>query len=315
MTPFNPMIRTSEAHAFVEIEEFVRLVIQTSCMPFHVEQDGSGQKFVSPRLLAKDFMMLTRHWSHYHQGYSYEPELQTFWDGCIRFGFINSHGPTEMAMDYSQSVHAHAYAVNDLVRFIRMVAFTKDFQRRVYDRKYQASEKCRSMDGFIEAAMVRYARSLVVRVDFGYQKTAQHLVTVADVFAHVDALCHAKHEEEDAFRGLVGYALAVEQGVQRGYHVHFAAIIDGNRFQNAWYRGSEFVRLWQRIAGTSGSAFICGEDEAYYHTKGVGHFRRDEPETYDGVSRAARYLTEYKEDQYLRARPAGRRVFRTFLRR
>ena len=313
MSLYNPMIQTSEAHAYIEIEKFVRLVVNTSDMPFHVEADSNSQPVIIPRFLAKEFYLLTRYWSHYNTGCSYEPEQQAYWDACLATGFIDVHGPTDQAFEYSPSIHAHAYAVNDLVRLIRARADTEAFSRRVSDRKYQAGEKCASMDQFVREALARYARSLVVRVDFGYQKACQHLVTIEDVYSHVDALCMAK-QSDDAFRGLVGYALAIEQGEQRGYHIHFVAIIDGNQFQNSWFRGTEYARLWQRIVGNHGTAFICSEQESYYHAKGVGHFRRDEPESHDGVVRAAQYLTEYKEDQYLRARPEGRRVFRTFLR-
>lgn len=312
MSLYNPMIKTSEAHAYIEIEKFVRLVVGTSDMPFHVEIDQNDQPVIIPRLLAKEFQGLTNYWGHYNVGYSYEPEQQAYWDACMATGFLNVHCPTEQAFEYNQNIHAHAYAVNDLVRFIRARADTKAFQRRVCDRKYQASEKCDSVERFVSEALARYARSLVVRVDFGYQKSSQHLVTIEDVYNHVDALCMAK-QSDDAFRGLVGYGLAIEQGVERGYHIHFVAIIDGNQFQSSWYRGTEYARLWQRIAGNHGSAFICSEQESYYHAQGVGHFRRDEPESHGGIVRVAQYLTEYKEDQYLRAKPEGRRVLRLWL--
>ncbi|MEK6787349.1 MAG: inovirus-type Gp2 protein [Pseudomonadota bacterium] len=312
MSKFNPLQRTSEAHAYIEIEKFVRLVIETSAMPFETKVDANGQQTIIPRLLANDFHKLTRYWNHYHPEYDYEVQTQAFWDSCIATGFIGEHGPTDMAWDYSLSIHAHAYATNDLVRFIRTRADTKDYKRRAYDKKYQASEKCASIESFIDEALARYAKSLVVRVDMGYQKSSSHQITIADVYDHVDGLCMAK-QSADAFRGLVGYALAIEQGVTRGYHIHFVAIIDGNQFQSGRHRGAQFASLWQRIVGNDSAAHICDYDPVQHAVRGVGQFRRNEPDTHKGVVQTMQYLTEYKEDQYLRARPSGRRALRTFL--
>lgn len=310
---FNPMIKSSEAEAYIKIEDFVDLVIATSDMPFHIEIRENEEVTIIPRFLSNEFSKLTRYWGHYRDCYSYEVKLQAFWDACKETGFISQHGPAEIAYEFNQKVHAHAYAVNDLVRFIRARANTKEYLRRVYDLKYQASEKCDSIERFVAEAFARYSRSLVVRVDLGYVTSYQDKVNIEQVFDQVDAFCRAK-ETDEAFRGLVGYALAIEQGRERGYHIHFAAIFDGNQFQKDWPKGVGFARLWLQIVGNGNGAHICSYDSVRHPVRGVGRFERDEPETHEGVVRTLCYLTAYKEAQYLRARPSGRRALRTYLR-
>lgn len=310
MSQFNPLQRTSEAHAYIEIEKFVDLVLNTSDMPFHIEENSS-QLIVVPRLLSKEFHTLTRYWNHFSSDYDFEVHIQLYWDACRFVGFLDGNGVTEVGMAYDPMIHAHAYAVNDLVRFIRCEADSNRFKRSAHDRKYQASEKCCSIEVFIKEAMARYSKSLIVRVDLGYPKEHSHRVTIADMYDHIDAFLACKGSSE-AFAGLVGYAVAIEQGVNRGYHAHFVAVIDGNKYCNEWHRGTLFGALWDRLIGNARGCHICMHHPELYGPKGVGHFRRDEPESHFGVVKTAQYLTEYKEDQYLRAKPRGRRVFRTF---
>jgi hypothetical protein len=58
------------------------------------------------------------------------------------------------------------------------------------------------------------------------------------------------------FHGLQGYAWALEQGADKGYHCHLLLIYDPSKRQNDWYLADQVWQMWNRLRVISGTLIV-----------------------------------------------------------
>ncbi len=208
------------------------------------------------------------------------------------------------------------YAESEAIARLVFADFSSPLVRRRYaDRRYEMAQKHANLIAYIEYLFHQNKRLLVVRVDLGYRKEFQHEATIARVYADLDWWLQAKNTGQGVFENCVGCAWVLEQGQQKGYHIHVALFFDGDKRRSDWVVGNAVGDVWQQATNGIGTFHNCSSDKARYREQGclgIGLFKSSDPDACEAVLGAVRYLTNVdKEDQVLLAKPKGRRTFGT----
>lgn len=292
----------SQAAICIEIERFVKAIQSHFAYPLDgCDQDWFAQS--APRLL-----------QIYRDDHDYSEHLQAFWEACIASGLMGETGGPGPSFDVL------ALGGEDRIRLVQSVIVCiarlvrgKELRRREGDRRYEMKDKRESLAKYARAVIKSRYRVLVVRGDLGYRKDAG--VEIADVFRDIDALKVMIKRRQGVFADCLGYALCIEQGESRGYHVHFAYFLPGREHQRDGYYAKQAGIAWKGITGLVGSFFNCHVNKWKYERLGlcgIGMIRRDIDSELENAVRTIGYLADpEKEEQYLRMRPKGRRTFAT----
>lgn len=148
------------------------------------------------------------------------------------------------------------------------------------------------------------SRLLFVRVDLFYLKDTMHLVTIADLHRHINKLRDFIGNKKTCFKDWVGYAIAIEQGYEHGYHCHVLLIYNGAKRQRDTYLGQAVGEKWKIITDGLGSYYNCNHPKnkrAYEEngTLGIGMISRHDEQAVENAIRTALYLTDPgKTDRY-----------------
>ena len=135
-----------------------------------------------------------------------------------------------------------------------------------------------SLQQYLTKLITHYSELLFVRIDLGYLKEQQVYIGIEDVQQHMNILRNRIANQDSCFLGLQGYAWALEQGSDKGYHCHLLLIYDPTKRQSDWYLADQVGKLWQSITGNLGWYFNCNTREHKQQFEksgrlGVGHIR------------------------------------------
>ncbi|MNF91451.1 hypothetical protein D3C84_740530 [compost metagenome] len=131
---------------------------------------------------------------------------------------------------------------------------------------------------------------------------------VEHVFDDLNRLI-AERERNLIFDNETGYICSVEQGEDRGYHIHAAFFFNGAEVSADIYRAQRIGELWQRITRGQGCFNNCNlEKDKHQDRLGIGLIHRRDLHARANVHHAMRYLV--KNDQHLRLKPEGVRCLR-----
>ncbi|MBV7515819.1 inovirus-type Gp2 protein, partial [Pseudomonas sp. PDM25] len=154
-----------------------------------------------------------------------------------------------------------------------------------------------------------------------YYQTVQLRLRVERVFDDLDRMT-AEHERNPIFDHLLGYICAVEQGDDRGYHIHAAYFFNGNEVCRDVYKAQQIGDLWARITQGQGYFDSCNHDKEEKYGKkeqeqgkaeeqyelGIGMIFQSDPEIRPHVHYAMCYLV--KDAQHVRLKPMGAKCLR-----
>lgn len=293
---------SSQAATCIDIERFVKAVQGRFSYPL----DGFNQAWfvqAAPTLL-----------SIYREDHDYSEHLQAFWDSCVAVGLMNEKGGLGSSFDVLlQSGECRVRLVQDLIINLSHQVRGKEFKRRESDRRYEMSGKRERLSKYARAVIKSRVRVLIVRGDLGYRKDSG--IEIADVFRHIAALRQMIQRRQGIFADILGYALCIEQGESREYHIHFAYFLSGREHQRDGYYAKQLGVVWKGITGEAGSYFNCHVNKAKYERLGlcgIGMIHRDNELEVENAVRTICYLADpEKEGQFLRMKPAGRQTFAT----
>lgn len=181
-------------------------------------------------------------------------------------------------------------------------------------RKQEITNR-QTLISYVESVISHYSRLLFVRVDLGYPKASQHLMDVADVNNHMKLLLKRISNGDTCFRDLQGYAWALEQGADKGYHCHLLLMYDGSKRQKDYYLADEVGKVWQRLTDKVGCHFNCHTADykrrfADMGKLGVGMIHRNNPMEVENALNVANYLVNpEKDNQMLLAKLPNMRTF------
>ncbi|WP_327857441.1 hypothetical protein [Acinetobacter guillouiae] len=156
---------------------------------------------------------------------------------------------------------------------------------------------------------------LLVRVDLGYLKISMPAISINDFYAHIVSLIRFMKDKNGCFKHLLGYGLALEQGVTKGYHGHLLLMYNGSKRDQDGDLANRVTKKWESITNNAGYGRHSNTSEIKerYLAKGilgVGMIKREHPLQVMNVLKVAKYLVEpEKHGQMLLVKPVNRRSF------
>jgi hypothetical protein len=183
--------------------------------------------------------------------------------------------------------------------------------------KFKAQERRnqKSLLFYLQQLIQHYAKLLFVRVDLAIQMKYQHEVDIQQFNQHLQHFLNRVQNQDTCFNELQGYAWALEQGEQKGYHCHVLLIYNGHKHQNDFGIGLQVRDCWSTLTDQKGYTFISNTSEYKKKfedqgTLGIGMIHRNQPEQVQNAIQAAMYLVNPEKDkQYLRVAMQGMRSF------
>jgi hypothetical protein len=300
--------RKPQSEVLIEIERFVKTVMERGGAYLPGWNHGQRRDYCDGILTQIPSLL-----AFFEPEHEYSEHIEAFWQACEKVGLLNCGYPTTMVEQLFSPGKDSAPVVEELVLWILHFAYSPYFNRRASDRRYEQEMKRIRLNTYSSSILAKYARTLVLRVDFGYRKGA--MIDVADVYFHLDRLLSMIHRRLGVFQNMVGYAICVEQGETRGYHLHFALFLPGHLHQRDGYLVKQLGGLWSQISDGLGTHHSCNAKKKVYEAmgkRGVGMIHRDDDMELDNSVEAVGYLADpEKENQFLRMKPVGRRTFAT----
>ena len=300
----------SQSDTAIQIKRLVKAIEQHDTPAFKIKTARSGcEQIESTRL--------TRYFDHIQQMinlfddrivYRYSEHLQAFMDACQDVGLERRPaGPVCLNEEGTAYLDYHR-SMNVLVARIRQLTSEKWYRRMKDDRRYQARQQEREITDYADAVVGRYARTIIVRVDLYYRSDAQARLRVEHVFDDLDQLM-VKRESNSIFDHETGYICSVEQGQDRGYHIHAAFVFNGNEVRGDIHKAQLIGELWERITRGYGCFNSCNHDKDRYQGRlGIGMIRRDDLRARQHLHEAMRYLV--KDEQSLLMKPLRAKCLR-----
>ena len=181
----------------------------------------------------------------------------------------------------------------------------------------QEQQNQKSLREYLTKLTTHYSELLFVRVDLGYLKEQQVYISIQHVQEHMNILRNRIANQDGCFFGLQGYAWALEQGADKGYHCHLLLIYDPSKRLNDWYLADQVGKLWQSITGNIGYHYNCNTTDYKRNFEqlgrlGIGSIKCNHPVEVSNAFNAAMYLVNpEKSSQDLRARWPRMRSFGT----
>ncbi|GLH49916.1 YagK/YfjJ domain-containing protein [Pseudomonas lactis] len=300
----------------IQIERLVKSIERFDTPAFLLQGTRSGNERIAPTRLSRYFKHIRQMMGLFDDrcAYQYSEHLQAFWDACRDIGLERSPtGP--VCLNPSATAYLdHPRSMNILVERIRQLTGELWYRRKKGDRRDLAIQQGGRVRDYTDAMLARYSRTLVIRVNLYYHQQVQVRQRVEQVFDDLDRLI-AERERNPIFDYLIGYICAVEQGEDRGYHIHAAFFFNGNEVWADVYKAQQIGELWERITRGQGYFHSCNHDKEEHKDegktergRGIGMIFKNDQAIRIHIHYAMCYLV--KDDQPLRLKPFGARCLR-----
>ncbi|WPN22975.1 YagK/YfjJ domain-containing protein [Pseudomonas marginalis] len=314
MSNWSPYTSLPQSDIAIQIERLVKSIERFDTPAFWLPGTRSGNERIEPTQLSRYFKYIRQMIDLFDDrcGYQYSEHLQAFWDACQDIGLERSPTGPVCLNESATAYLDHHRSMNVLVERIRQLTGKQWYRRRKGDRRQQARVNAVRVCDYSDAMLARYSRTLIIRVNLYYYQQAQVRLRVERVFDDLDRLL-AERERNPIFDHLIGYICAVEQGEDRGYHIHAAFFFNGNEVWADVYKAQQIGELWERITWGQGYSHSCNHDKEKYKDEeedrlGIGMILRSDQDIRPHIHYAMRYLV--KDDQRLQMKPVGARCLR-----
>ncbi|CAI8851442.1 Protein of uncharacterized function (DUF3296) [Pseudomonas zeae] len=242
--------------------------------------------------------------------YDFSEHLQVFREACQDIGLERSVvGLTCLSDDETRYLSTEEM-LNVLTDRIRHLTSKKWFKRKESDRRFQALDQQNKITNCVDQVLESCPSVVAIRLDLHYSSISQHRQRVEDVFADLDKLSR-EIERNLIFDHLIWHICSVEQGEERGYHIHTAFFFDGGKVRGDVYKARQVGQLWECITRGLGYYYSCNAGkERYGGDLGIGLVYRTDANIRSKVHKAMHYLTKDEDTQHLRVKPEGARCLR-----
>ncbi|MCF7532060.1 YagK/YfjJ domain-containing protein [Pseudomonas petrae] len=310
MTKQNGYTHRSQSNISLRIERLIKAIQRTDGQAFRITYSKHGDEQISETRLSKYFDGIDQMVGlfEYDEEYQYSWHLNLFREACQAIGFERSpFGITCLSEDETRYLSI-SETLNELTKHVRTFLAKKRYTRWEHDQRYQAIQQEIEVCRYVDAVHGRYARTCVVRLDLYYRPEAQARLRVEHVFDDLNRLIDER-EHNLIFDHEIGYICSVEQGVDRGYHIHAAFFFNGAQVSADIYRAQRIGELWERITRGQGYFNNCNLDKDKYEDRlGIGLIHRKDLHARGNVHYTMSYLV--KNDQHMRLKPVGARCLR-----
>ncbi|MHC6227411.1 YagK/YfjJ domain-containing protein [Pseudomonas sp. X10] len=310
MTKRNTNTLQSQSNTAIRIERLINAIHRTDCQAYKITCSKDGDEQIRETKLSKYFDRIVQMVALFEgdAGYQYSWHLNLFQEACQTIGIERSpFGITCLSEDETRYLST-SETLNELTKTVRTLLTQKRYTRQEHDQRYQTAQQEVEVGRYVDAVLDRYARTCVVRVDLYYRAEIRARLRAEHVFDDLDRLI-AERERNPIFDHQTGYICCVEQGEDRGYHIHAAFFFNGAEVSADIYRAQRIGELWERITRGQGYFNNCNLDKDEYPDRlGLGLIHRRDLDARADVHYTMRYLV--KNDQHVRLKPVGARRLR-----
>ncbi|AYA69808.1 inovirus Gp2 family protein [Acinetobacter sp. WCHA55] len=184
-----------------------------------------------------------------------------------------------------------------------------EIERDLHQFRLQEKDNTDSLKEYVEQIFNHHTKVLIVRVDLGYLNDSKEQITVEQFYRHFEVMRNRLSNQDTFFSNLHGYSWAIEQGRERGYHVHLLLMYDGTKVQNGSYYAQRVGEKWQQITQGYGSYFNLHSKDYINKLRmagcdiGIGMVSRNNEDDWERVVTVVEYLTDpAKDEQRLRVK-------------
>lgn len=312
MTTHTTQRLLSQSDIAIQIERLVQAIQRTDSAAFKITKSALGRERVQRTRLTQYFDHIQKMVALFDEGHPYDfsEYLQVFWDACQDIGLERSPvGLTCLSDDETRYLGTEEM-LNVLTDRIRYLTSKKWFKRKRSDRRFQALDQQERISECVDQVLDAYRSVVVIRLDLHYSSISQYRQRVEDVFTDLDRLAR-EIERNQIFEHLIWHICSVEQGEERGYHVHTAFFFDGTKVRSDVYKARQVGQLWERMTRGLGYYYSCNADkERYGDDLGIGVVYQADVQIRSKVHKAMRYLAKDEDTQHLRLKPEGARCLR-----
>ncbi|VFB18419.1 inovirus-type Gp2 protein [Pseudomonas fragi] len=302
----------SQSDIAIQVESLVQAIQRTDSPAFKITQSALGQYRIRTTRLSRYFDHIQKMVALFdeEQPYDFSEHLQVFFDACQDICLERSPvGLTCLSDDESRYLSTEEM-LNVLTNRIRHLTSKKWFKRKESDRRFQAQDQQDKITGCVDQVLESCPTAVVIRLDLHYSSIFQYRQRVEDVFADLDKLIR-EIERNQIFDHLLWHICSVEQGEDRGYHIHTAFFFDGAKVRSDVYKARQVGQLWEDVTRGQGYYFSCNADkERYGEELGIGRVDRNDADIRRKVHKAMHYLAKDEDTQHLRVKPEGARCLR-----
>jgi len=204
-----------------------------------------------------------------------------------------------------------AEVMTRVVAEIRSEAERADWKSLKRNFRRNANKNYSNIIKRLKVLMLRHAKVLVIRLDLMYRRNL--VEGCAGCEFSYDTVRADRERFVASLRsaygaGLLGYAIKLESGLERGYHYHALIFLDGSKHREGISNGQRIGEIWGFITGGNGVFNNCNMNYKSYRYVGVGMAKYCEGTIWEGFKHIAKYLT--KPDHHVRlSLPAKHRSF------
>lgn len=312
MTTHTTQHLLSQSDIAIQIERLVEAIQRTDSAAFKIGKSASGRERVERTRLARYFDHIQKMVALFDEGYPYDfsEHLQVFWEACQDISLERSPvGLTCLSDDETRYLGTEEM-LNVLADRIRYLTSKKWFKRKESDRRFQARDQQERISECVDQILDAYRSVVVIRLDLHYSSISQYRLRVEDVYTDLEKLSR-EIERNWIFNHLIWHICSVEQGEERGDHIHTAFFFDGTKVRSDVYKARQVGQLWESIARDQGYYFSCNANkERYGDDLGIGIICQGDARSRSKVHKAMHYLAKDEDTQHLRMKPAGARCLR-----
>lgn len=205
---------------------------------------------------------------------------------------------------------------NAFVEHLRTAGRDKRYRERKRNRQRECDERYREYRQYVKDLFSHWARLIVLRVDFHYEKNDRGVVDLSTASKDLDHLL-ANRRNNSLFRGLRGYIAKIEYGVGRQVHIHTLWFFDGSirDGERHGYLAQSIGEYWKtQITNNFGNYWNSNAKIQVFNlrnTCGIGDIKYS-----DGLAihNLNEYVVKYlcKKEQYVR--PANKTLIKLYRR-
>lgn len=199
--------------------------------------------------------------------------------------------------------------LNGFVESIRSEARTAKCRASVNHFIRAAKENYASLIAYLNAWFQDRSRLLVLRVDWGYRKergwpdNKQSATAYEEVKKHREDFFSKMRSCPELFEHLLGYAIKLEYGLEKGFHYHGLFLFDGAKVREDVTLARLIGERWVAITEDKGLYFNCNAQKSVYPQCGIGMVHADDTVAREGLKKIAQYMT--KCDSVIKLVPPG----------
>ncbi len=304
-----------QADALDKIERFVERVIRSSDPAWEMRRNRSGVEAITETSIGRRLREVLPYLILFDSRHDYSEHAYAFLDSCWLIESVWRMNLFQTSLLPASLIAKHAEALNDVVEKIRMSAGFDWFARGRHDRSYEAGIRSMRIARYTAELLSSRSKLMLVRDDFSYASKHSAEITIDQVYADLDTFI-ALMRRHNTFRNLLGYAIAIEQGSDKGFHFHCLFFFDGSKERLDIAKGAAVGRVWRwEITRGRGIYFNSNARKHDLEEVGIGMILRSDPDACAKAVKFAKYLTKDphapggRDPQFLHMKPADRNMF------